>query len=321
MARMKKKMWDKIHQELNHFTEKYLRQATYMEERGYLPQTAHVTNRNTENSNVETDIQTEDTSTESNNIEVAEAIDNSNNTETPPLEQTCHVTLTDADKELLQTLQQRFFENIEKYKLFDNREQLTYVNKKPSDGELKVIDAIIKTYFDNLKYVRDVTFDDINTVIYSAAVTIKEYLKDVKYAKVRKEEPAEPKWILNLDNKIKRLRRDISHTQLILSCSVNNNYTEHQRRIRERLRYKFGNVKRDTLVYRVKLLTQELKTTSSKVSYHRKKIQQDRINRLLAKKPTLVHRSFWGGTVEINKPPSMDEVEKFWNDIWRKKVT
>ena len=195
------------------------------------------------------------------------------------------------------------------------------MNKKPSDGELKVIDAIIKTYFDNLKYVRDVTFDDINTVIYSAAVTIKEYLKDVKYAKVRKEEPAEPKWIQNLDNKIKRLRRDISHTQLILSCSVNNNYTEHQRRIRERLRYKFGNVKRDTLVYRVKLLTQELKTTSSKVSYHRKKIQQDRINRLLAKKPTLVHRSFWGGTVEINKPPSMDEVEKFWNDIWRKKVT
>ena len=174
-------MWDKIHPELNHFTEKYLRQqATYIEERGYLPQTAHVTNRNTENSNVETDIQTEDTSTESNNIEVAEAIDNSNNTETPPLEQTCHVTLTDADKELLQTLQQRFFENIEKYKLFDNREQLTYVNKKPSDGELKVIDAIIKTYFDNLKYVRDVTFDDINTVIYSAAVTIKEYLKDVK---------------------------------------------------------------------------------------------------------------------------------------------
>ena len=321
MARMKK-MWDEIHPELNHFTEKYLRQqATYIEKRGYLLQTANVTNSNTEHSNVETDIQIEDTSRESNNIEVAEAIDNSNNTETPPLEQTCHVTLTDADKELLQTLQQRFFENIEKYKLFDNREQLTYVNKKPSDGELKVIDAIIKTYFDNLRYVRDVTFDDINTVIYSAAVTIKEYLKDVKYAKVRKEEPAEPKWILNLDNKIKRLRRDISHTQLILSCSVNNNYTEHQRRIRERLRYKFGNVKRDTLVYRVKLLTQELKATSSKVSYHRKKIQQDRINRLLAKKPTLVHRSFWGGTVEINKPPSMDEVEKFWNDIWRKKVT
>ena len=81
------------------------------------------------------------------------------------------------------------------------------MNKKPSDGELKVIDAIIKTYFDDLKYVHDITFDDINTVIYSAAVTIKEYLKDVKYAKVHKEEPMEPKWIQNLDNKTKRLRR------------------------------------------------------------------------------------------------------------------
>ena len=91
-------------------------------------------------------------------------------------------------------------------------------------------------------------------------------------------------------------------------------YTEHQHRIRERLRYKFGNVKRGRLVYRVKLLTQELKAISSKVSYHRKKIQRDRINRLFAKKPTLVHRSFWGGTAEINKVPSMDEVDKFWNE-------
>ena len=40
------------------------------------------------------------------------------------------------------------------------REQLTYVKRNPSDGVLKVIDAIIKTYFDNLKYVRDVAFDD-----------------------------------------------------------------------------------------------------------------------------------------------------------------
>ena len=227
MARMKK-MWDELHLELNHFTEKYLRQqATCIKKGGHLLQTANVNNSNTENSNVETDIQSEDTSRESNNIEVAEAIVNSNNTETPPLEQTCHVNLTDADNELLQTLQKRFFENIEKYKLFDNREQLTYVNKKPSDGELKVIDTIIKTCFDNLQYVRDVTFDDTNTIIYSAAVTIKEHLKDVKYAKVHKEEPAEPNWIQNLENKIKRLRRDISHTQLILLCSVNNSYTEH----------------------------------------------------------------------------------------------
>ena len=69
----------------------------------------------------------------------------------------------------------------------------------------------------------------------------------------------------------------------------------------------------------MKLLTQQLKATSSKVSYHRKKIQQDRINHLFAKKPTLVCCNFRGGTVEINKAPSMDEVEKFWKDIWEKR--
>ena len=73
-------------------------------------------------------------------------------------------------------------------------------------------------------------------------------------------------------------------------------------------------------MYQVKLITQEIKATSLKVSYHRKKIQQDKINHLFAKKSTLVYCSFQGGTVQINKGPSMDEVEKFWKDIWGKKV-
>ena len=48
-----KKMLDELHPELNHFTEKYLRQqATYIEKRAYLLQTANVTNSNTENSTV-----------------------------------------------------------------------------------------------------------------------------------------------------------------------------------------------------------------------------------------------------------------------------
>ena len=98
MARMKK-TWDILHPELNHLTEKYLgQQATYIEKRGYLLQIANVTN-----SNIETDTQIEDTSGQLNNIEVAEAINNSNSRETPPLEQICHVTLKDVDNELLQT--------------------------------------------------------------------------------------------------------------------------------------------------------------------------------------------------------------------------
>ena len=65
----------------------------------------------------------------------------------------------------------------------------------------------------------------------------------------------------------------------------------------------------------MKLLTQELKAASSKASYRRKKIQRDGINRLFGKKPTSVYRSFQGCAVEINKVPSMNEVEKFWKDI------
>ena len=90
MARTKK-MWDELHPELNYFTEKYLRQqATYIDKLGHLLQTANDTNSNTGNSNVETNIQIEDTTGESNNIEGTETINDSNDIETPPLEQICH---------------------------------------------------------------------------------------------------------------------------------------------------------------------------------------------------------------------------------------
>ena len=124
--------------------------------------------------------------------------------------------------ELFETLQKGFFKNIEKYKLFDNTEQLTYLSKTSCDGERKFIDATIDTYIDNLKEAHDITFDYVNTLVFSVAVTIKEHLKYVKYTKVRKKWPTKPKWIQNLDNEIKWLRKDISHAQLILPCSINN---------------------------------------------------------------------------------------------------
>ena len=92
------------------------------------------------------------------------------NTKISTVEQT-YVKLTDADHELFQ---KRLFEKNEKYKLFDNREKLTYVNKKPSDGEFKIIDAIINTCLDNLKDARDKS---------PAAFTIKEHLKGCKVGK------------------------------------------------------------------------------------------------------------------------------------------
>ena len=178
-----KKCENKLYSELNYFTEEYLRQqATYIKTREWFIKTANFTNRNTEKSDVETNIQTDDTSGKSNNIKVVETINDSNNSKAPPVEQ-IYGKLTDDDHELFETLQKGLFEQIEKYKLYVNKEQLKYVKKKPSDGDLKSIDARIKTYHDNLKEACDITFDDINTVVYYAAVTIKKNLKGCKVRK------------------------------------------------------------------------------------------------------------------------------------------
>ena len=80
-------MLKKRNPELNHFTEKYQgQQATYIKARGYVLQTANFTNSIAEKSNVEIKIETDDTSGESNNIEVTETTNDSNNTKNPPVE-------------------------------------------------------------------------------------------------------------------------------------------------------------------------------------------------------------------------------------------
>ena len=47
------------------------------------------------------------------------------------------------------------------------------MSKRSSDGELKIIEVIIKTYLDNLTDALDVNFDYNNIVVYWTAATIK----------------------------------------------------------------------------------------------------------------------------------------------------
>lgn len=87
-------------------------QAAYFKTRGYLLQTTNFTNSNAKKRNIETNIQTENTSGESNKIKVTKTINGNNNTKTPPVEQTYYVKLIDADHKLFETLQERLFEKI-----------------------------------------------------------------------------------------------------------------------------------------------------------------------------------------------------------------
>ena len=131
-----------------------------------------------------------------------------------------------------------------------------------------------------------VTYDNINCLIYTSAVTLKQHLNCV-FLKVDEdnEKVKEPKWMNHLTNKTNRLRRDIAHTDLIIKCKAFNNFTNNQNHILKRLKKKFGNTKVRTLTYNLNLLKHKLKTTSVHLIYLRKINEIKRINRQFTSKP------------------------------------
>ena len=91
------------------------------------------------------------------------------------------------------------------------------LEKKPSNEELDVTDIIASEFLNDIKNEkRIVTYENINCLIYTSVVTLKQHLNDV-FLKVDEniEKVKEPKWINHLTNKINRLRRDIAHTDLV----------------------------------------------------------------------------------------------------------
>ena len=109
------------------------------------------------------------------------------------------------------------------------RTELTNATKKPSNEELDVTDIIASEFLNNIKNeMCIVTYENINCLIYTSAVALKQHLNDV-FLKVdeNNEKAKEPKWMSHLTNKINRLRRDTAHTDLTIKCKASNNFTNH----------------------------------------------------------------------------------------------
>ena len=199
-----------------------------------------------------------------------------------------------------------------------NRPYLTSINKKPSAEELKTIDFIATKYINSLKCNGDVTLDIIDNLIYSAAIAIKTYLFDLSEKKNRRETPKRPKWLINRDQKVAKLRNTIAHINVVLECKRSNNFTRHQLKVREDLYRKFGNTKSSNLHSKLNILIQELKATSSKIRYKEKKFERNRINRKFTYNPKNVQRDFKNDKMETETIPPKGDIGKYWKDIWTK---
>ena len=128
---------------------------------------------------------------------------------------------TDALKEKLKNICDRNYQYCIKRELKDHVIP-TKANKKIELNILKNANEITSNH---LQSIENVSLKEINCTIYSIAISYKEVVDDITTPKQgntnRKQE--KPKWIVNLENNIERIRTEIAHVQVIINCKNKGN--------------------------------------------------------------------------------------------------
>ena len=136
------------------------------------------------------------------------------------------------------------------------RMEFTTTHIKPNREELLITNTIATEYLNKIKTERDITDKDINCLVYSTGVTVRQHLNNVNKRTVRSDnKQSEPKWMTQLMGKINSIRKNLSHIKLIQKCKQNNT---HQTKKDPSLTKQY---KTSSLMYHAKLLKHELKVT------------------------------------------------------------
>ena len=132
--------------------------------------------------------------------------------------------------EILRPMFQRNYETI-KNQSIDERVYPTKFNKKLSNDVIKVIDFLANNAIKELKKPKHF---DINTLLYTSAITAKEYVNDLTELNKKSPKKYPPKWLDNIENKIAVLRKKIGQLTTLINCKITGNFTNHQKEIKEK---------------------------------------------------------------------------------------
>lgn len=313
-----KSSWDVKYPNYSHFSAKQLRQqATFIEKR-YNSLPRNINNKYTVNSPVKSTFEKTERNLNHNQNKNTNTNVN-NNTEIGPtplrgqaLATSEHIEMSEEYKWLKTHLTARFKENVAIYinKPLNERMIVTRVDRKPTDLMLDVIDQVAKEYLAQSD-VHD--FWTLNVLMYCAAITI---LQHVGIKEFDRNHNTQPKWITSLQKNVDRLRKNIGQLDTIIRCKVNNEFTNHQLRLYDRLYKIYGNCRRETLTGKLCALKHELRAVSQKLCYRKKLRERRSINRKFALNPQAVYRNMKGDTIKVVTAPTRDELESFWGGIW-----
>ena len=106
----------------------------------------------------------------------------------------------------------------------------------------------------------------------------------------------------------------------VINCKKTERFTKHQKILRENFRKKYGNTKQKTLEFKLTLLKQELRATCKKLKTQKRNYKRKLINRKFFNNPKSVFRDFKRGNIRLEKIPTKDEVQSFWQNIWQRET-
>ena len=80
-----------------------------------------------------------------------------------------------------------------------------------------------------LSQIESLNYLHINFILNTAAVTTKEYLRDLSRKYTKKAQKGKmPRWITNIQGKVIRLRQTIRHLTTIINCKKTGIFINHQ---------------------------------------------------------------------------------------------
>ena len=192
MKRMKK-LWDNIHPELNHFSDKNLRDIVNRIEKDDIVIETEFNNLTFKSYNDNNDM------TDNVQGDDEEQRDNDNVINEKNIQYHSETTVNSSETDtFIEELKGLFKDNItavNNKKLIERRFD-TRLNRKINNNIILVLDKIAKDYVTSLN---SPTLWDINVAIYTVAVTAKQYNNDLKESPAEKTKPRQqPGWITEL---------------------------------------------------------------------------------------------------------------------------
>ena len=184
-------------------------------------------------------------------------------------------------------------------------------NDKKLKRVLKTLDKIIEeTSTDNM----DLTM--INQMQYTAALLITNKITPPKSTTNRKPRGAPPAWQQRLQKQIDQLRGDIS----IITEYTNGNTTNKVRRKLKTILKKHKIIGDEQLTAFKEDLKQALQAKVQRIRRYTKRGEQYKQNKMFREDSKRFYRELGKKTIQIEEPPDIGEVKKFWQNILEQEV-